>query len=366
MLTSRLGFTRTTARQSQTFHSLLFLFSRLFCFSLPLISLSPAWRCFWKCGCLVFHPTPSSMLNCFISRWVLWLSFTHDTFINHTQTCAVLYPHTPPHIISSSFVRTMIYLSFFFLVLLNCLFLPSRGFPSAEPGSPPPSPFISRTGSSMMLSVTDVCVFVCSGACFYMCFSLIIIIDVVTVFLLIEHFHGDLVCITLSWHQSPPVFVVSVSLPPSLLLRCLIGPSFSVPPFLFLSLSSLHSGTPSSFWVEPQSNAFKLVLLFTLPLWSLHITPSLSPFLLSLSPSLLLLVLCLRHIHTFGVFVALFVCVCVFSVLIQQRRKGKQRGSNLSVCTLSSLSSPSSPFSLFKSPSQTCLCVVCFFLCVCF
>lgn len=152
---------------------------------------------------------------------------------------------------------------FFFLDLLNCLFLPSRGFPSAEPGFPP---FISRTGSSMMLSVTDVCVFVCSGACFYMCFSLIIIIDVVTVFLLIEHFHGDLVCITLSWHQSPPVFVVSVSLPPSLLLRCLIGPSFSVPPFLFLSLSSLHSGTPSSFWVEPQSNAFKLVLLFTLPL----------------------------------------------------------------------------------------------------
>lgn len=143
MLTSRLGFTRTTARQSQTFHSLLFLFSRLFCFSLPLISLSPAWRCFWKCGCLVFHPTPSSMLNCFISRWVLWLSFTHDTFINHTQTCAVLYPHTPPHIISSSFVRTMIYLSFFFLVLLNCLFLPSRGFPSAEPGSPPPPPLLA-------------------------------------------------------------------------------------------------------------------------------------------------------------------------------------------------------------------------------
>lgn len=363
MLTSRLGFTRTTARQSQTFHSFLFLFSRLFCFSLPLISLSPAWRCFWKCVCLVFHPTPSFMLNCFISRWVLWLSFTHDTFINHTQTCAVLYPHTHPTLFLLLLSGPwFIYLSFSRFAKLS---LPSyQRFSKCRTGLPPP--FISRTGPSMMLSVTDVCVFVCSGACFYMCFSLIIIIDVVTVFLLIEHFHGDLVCITLSWHQSPSVFVVSVSLPPSLLLRCLIGPSFSVPPFLFLSLSSLHSGAPSSFWVEPQSNAFKLVLLFTLPLWSLHITPSLSPFLLSLSPSLLLLVLCLRHVHTFGVFVALFVCVCVFSVLIQQRRKGKQRGSNLSVCTLSSLSSPSSPFSLFKSPSQTCLCVVCFFLCVCF
>lgn len=360
MLTSRLGFTRTTARQSQTFHSFLFLFSQLFCFSLPLISLSPAWRCFWKCGCLVFHPTPSSMLNCFISRWVLWLSFTHDTFINHTQTCAVLNPHTHPTLFLLLLSGPwFIYL--FFLVLLNCLFLPSRGFPSAEPGFPP---FISRTGSSMMLSVTDVCVFVCSGACFYMCFSLIIIIDVVTVFLLIEHFHGDLVCITLSWHQSPPVFVVSVSLPPSLLLRCLIGPSFSVPPFLFLSLSSLHSGAPSSFWVEPQSNAFKLVLLFTFPL-SLHITPSLSPFLLSLSPSLLLLVLCLRHIHTFGVFVALFVCVCVSS-LCSYSSGGK--GSNVAVtsvyvpCLLCLLPPP---LSLYSSPLLKHVFVLCVFFCVC-
>lgn len=34
----------------------------------------------------------------------------------------------------------------------------------------------------------------------------------------------------------------------------------------------------------------------------------------------------------------LWLCVCVLSVCKHQRRKGKQRGSNLSVCTLSSLS----------------------------
>lgn len=132
-------------------------------------------------------------------------------------------------------------------------------------------------------------------------------------------------CITLFWHSLPPVSVVSVSLPPSLLLLvsnrvlslspCSLSSLFCVAHHLFVFL--FISVCPFIFsLIVCQSTPHKLP---TLPL--LH-----TPFLSSRPCD-----------HDFGVFCG---SVCVFSVLIQQRRRGKQRGSTLSVCTLSSPSHP--------------------------
>lgn len=75
--------------------------------------------------------THSSIFYCFISRWVLWLSYAHNIFIKYkcahihtvyTLLCPPLFP-----LLLSRFI----YLSLLFF-LLNCVFLPIRGFDCAE------------------------------------------------------------------------------------------------------------------------------------------------------------------------------------------------------------------------------------------
>lgn len=107
-------------------------------------------------------------------------------------------------------------------------------------------------------------------------------------------------------------------------------------PFLFSSfLRSI------SVWFEPSTNILCCCFL--------------SPFALCIKPLMSFSFHCVFIFWTLVfapcviiplVYLWLFVCacvcvfVCVFFVLIQQRRKGKHRGSNLSVCTLSSVFSP--------------------------
>ncbi len=181
MLTSKLEFKRTIARQSRTFCS----FSRLLLLSssLPLI-LSPACRfLMWLSR---FHLTHSSILYCFISRWVLWLSHAHNIFINtnvhtHAHTHIHTYSlHTSlPPVFSSSFVKTLIYLYFLVVFVLNCLFFPIKGFACAElffkfwglffqPGLEPAWHWVLQ-----MCVCVCVCVRVCAcvrvGACAEVC-----------------------------------------------------------------------------------------------------------------------------------------------------------------------------------------------------
>lgn len=157
----------------------------------------------------------------------------------------------------------------------------------------------------------------------------------------IDYFHGDLVYITLLWHQSPPVSVVSVSLHLHCCFRCLIRLSFSVQPSLSVSFFSHSTVAPhlvsGSTFDPPYTSSL-----------SLCVKPS---KLLSLSLPSSSLPCCCVYACVATPFVYMWLCVCVFFVLIQQRRKGKQRGSNLSVCTLSS----PSHLSLFSFHSHTLL-----------
>lgn len=115
--------------------------------------------------------------------------------------------------------------------------------------------------------------------------------------------------------------VVSVSLPPSLLLL-VSNRVLSLSPFLF------------SFLCGTSSVGFPFICLrpFVFPCTvyqPTHPHPLLNhTFFFSL----------LVHVTTTLVY-SVALCLCVFSVLKQQRRRGKQRGSTLSVCTVFPVSS---------------------------
>lgn len=115
---------------------------------------------------------------------------------------------------------------------------------------------------------------------------------------------------------TPTLSVVSASLPPSLLLRCLIGLSFSVPPSPSICIFSLHRGPSPLFrFISHQifSFSFFFSCLSVSPLFfplSWRNNPSPSP-LISSSPRPSFLpfpgFVC---DHNFGVFCGT-VCVCV-------------------------------------------------------
>lgn len=145
--------------------------------------------------------------------------------------------------------------------------------------------------------------------------------------------------------------VVSLSPPPSLLPQCMISificPSSSS---LFLPLPSL---LPSLFQGQQlQRTLFGFLdLCSSKPLcFSLSTNAFLCPLPSLRQPSSASVSgsLCSFHVwpHLWCICASVCVCVWVFSVLVQQRRRGKQRGSPLSVCTLSSLSQLSSLSSL--------------------
>lgn len=187
-----------------------------------------------------------------------------------------------------------------------------------------------------------VCLYVCVSVTLFcivvpvcMCLTVTVHIHLYTYFTGCRHCCCDAVCalswwpclhcITLFWHSVPPVSVVSVSLPPSLLLL-VSNRVLSLSPF---SLSSLFCVAHHLFvfLLSPCDLSFSLSLCINPPP-----PPQKSPPL----PHTLFLSSCPCD-HDFGVFCG---SVCVSSVLIQQRRRGKQRGSTLSVCTLSSPSHP--------------------------
>ncbi len=109
------------------------------------------------------------------------------------------------------------------------------------------------------------------------------------------------------WCQLFPVSVVSVSLPPSLLLWCLIRLSFSVPP-LSVSLFLFPLWHLISLWVDPpHSWVFTCTPLYPFLFHCISIHPFPPYFSPSPLPHPPFLVLC---DHTFGVFCG-SVCMCV-------------------------------------------------------
>ena len=200
---------------------------------------------------------------------------------------------------------------------------------------------------SSALTFTHLLVSCCNGVCVCVCEWVTMHIHLYMYFADGRPFSCDTVwtfswwlcpyCITLFWHNPPWVSVVSVSLPPSLLLL-VSNRTLFLCPFTFFCLY-LSSVAPHLFWGG-----------FLVPLcpFFLSFCTYLSPSTPLPHPSIVLSPWFLCVFTTLVYFVALCVCVCacvrvcvrvcVFSVLVQQRRRGKQRGSNLSVCTLSSLS----------------------------
>ena len=177
MKNSKLEFRSTTARQSSTFCSFSLFFSPL------LLSLSHPTACmdvFNSCR-PVFHPTHSSILCCFISQWVLWLSYAHNRSMcahRHTHTHMQLKHFSDPYYFLF-FVRTLIHLSFVDL-LLNCLFLPVKDvLPLLEFWG------LLRTGTSMILYIPGVRVCVCVWV--YVCASVCVLYSTYSLTLFLSH-----------------------------------------------------------------------------------------------------------------------------------------------------------------------------------
>lgn len=295
-----------------------------------------------------------------------------------------MYTHLPPFIISPSFAKTLLYFSCIVVFILNCLFLPVKGLACAElflnfvglyGGG-----FTTRNGTSMTLCVRAcVCVSCTDGLC---CFSVVLLSSVpwnsqflsICCTILIVWVRVCVCCdytypfvhvscwlwSLLSWHLS--IFMVTlcilynpVSAPttPSVCGKCFsstftaalvsnqtlfLCPSFSSCLYLLSPLWHLIS-----FWVGLPPNILFIFLFLSVSPFFFHYV-QIHPHLLLFFPPPSSLPPGFICDPNFGVFCG---SVCVFSVLIQQRRRGKQRGSTLSVCTLSFLSRLSLSLYLF-------------------